>query len=96
MSKRNHPSRSPGKNCRCRNARADSLLNRTGDVGENIIRVGADEPNRAHDDNQDYGQHHGILCNILAFFLTPQSPKMVHMFRPPKKQQAFETLFPRK
>src|ERR1700683_2194164 len=72
----------PGDNCLCRAARADPLLNRTGDVGENVIRIRADEPNRAHDDYENHGQHHGVFRNILPIFLAPQPPKMIHTFPP--------------
>src|SRR5580658_10150248 len=48
---------------------ADPLLNRTGDVGENIVCVRSDQPNGANDDYKDDGQHHGVFCNILSFFV---------------------------
>jgi|HubBroStandDraft_4_1064222.scaffolds.fasta_scaffold93726_2 hypothetical protein len=80
MSEHNHPSHHQGKIVSLMLRCADPLLDRTGDVGENIIRVGADEPNRAHDDHKDHGQHYGILSNVLSFLLAPQSPKMIHSF----------------
>jgi hypothetical protein len=58
--------------------RADSLLNRTGNIGEHIIRVRADQSNGAYDDYENYGQHYGVFGYILSFVLAPQSPKMMH------------------
>jgi hypothetical protein len=66
---------------------ADALLNRTSDVGENVVGVRADQPNCAHDDYEDYGQHHRIFGYILSAFLAPQSlatqsKEMIHGSRP--------------
>src|SRR5580704_14287274 len=51
---------------------AASLLNGTGHVREDVVRVGADEANRSHDDYENDGQHHGILGDVLAFFVSPE------------------------
>jgi hypothetical protein len=90
MSKRNHLRHQQGRIAAVVLRRADdSLLNRTGNVGEYIISVGADEPNRAHDDYQNHGQHHGVLRDILTFFVAPQSPNVIHNLPPSSGKQPF-------
>jgi len=41
----------------------------TGDAGKDIIRVTADQSNRADDDHQNHRQHNRVLGYVLAFFL---------------------------
>src|SRR5580704_1869356 len=52
---------------------ADSrLLDGAADVREHVVGVRADEPDRTHHDHQNYGQHHGILSDILTTLIVPQ------------------------
>ena len=44
-----------------------SRLKRTRSAGEGVVRIRADEPNRADYQYQDDGQHHCILGNVLPF-----------------------------
>ncbi len=47
------------------------LLNRTGNVGKDVVGVRSDELNRAHYDDQDNGQHHCVFGDILTLVITP-------------------------
>jgi len=48
------------------------LLYRTGNVRENIVRVRADQLDRAHHDHKDHRQHHSIFGDILPRFISPE------------------------
>jgi hypothetical protein len=61
----------------------DSLLprDRTGNVGENVVGIRADQANCAYNDHKDNREHHSVFRNILSFVLAPQSQKMLHVPR---------------
>ena len=48
------------------------LLDGAANVREYIVGVRANESDRAHDDYQNYSQHHRILGDILATFILPK------------------------
>lgn len=48
------------------------LLDGAGHVRENVVGVGADEADRANDDHENDGQHHGVLGDVLALFVSPE------------------------
>ena len=45
------------------------LLDCAADLGEHIAGVPPDQPDRAYDDNENDSQHHGILSDVLSFFI---------------------------
>src|SRR5881397_2277398 len=49
-----------------------SLLNRTRDCREHIIRIRPDEPDCANDKDKNHRQHHRILGNVLSLFVVAQ------------------------
>jgi hypothetical protein len=51
---------------------AANLLDGAGHVREDVVRVGADQPDRPHDDHENDGQHHGVLGDVLALFVSPK------------------------
>ncbi len=51
------------------------LRERTSCCGKRIIRISADQLERANYDHQNYGQHHGIFGDVLTFFLRPELAK---------------------
>src|SRR5712691_6253240 len=59
-------------------AESDCLLNRAGHVGENVVRIRPNQPDRAYHDYEDDGQHYRIFRYVLSFFLAPKSPEMIH------------------
>src|SRR3984893_11113751 len=61
--------------------RQQDLLNRTGDLGKSIVRVGANQPYRTHHDHQNHGEHHGVFGDILPFFVTTKPPQKFHTLR---------------
>src|SRR6266851_1024584 len=67
-------------------AESDCLLNRAGHVGENVVRIRPNQPDRAYHDYEDDGQHHRIFRYVLSFFLAPKSPEMIHF--PPLLRQS--------
>jgi hypothetical protein len=42
------------------------LLDGTGYVREDVIGIRTDQPDRAHDDDQNNGQHDGVFGDILT------------------------------
>src|ERR1700704_2949306 len=58
--------------------RQQALVNRTGDLGKYIVRVGANEPHCTYHNHQNHGEHHGILSDILASIFTTKSPQVFH------------------
>jgi hypothetical protein len=40
--------------------------------GESVIGIRANETNRANDQDQDHGEHHRILGNVLASIVRPE------------------------
>ena len=57
------------------------LLDRTCYGGEGIIRVAADQTNRADNEHQDYSQHHRVFRDVLAHFVVPQfRGEVIHSF----------------
>jgi hypothetical protein len=62
--------------CFCRLAdRFASLLDRTRDCRERIVGVTANQPDRTDHDDQDDGEHDGILSDILSLVPYPQLPE---------------------
>jgi hypothetical protein len=55
-----------------RAAAGELLTDRAADRREDVVRVGTDQPDRAHDDHQNDRQHDGILGNILTAFIAPE------------------------
>src|ERR1700722_17200117 len=51
---------------------ADGLLNGTGDTGENVVGVGADQANSSNYNDQNHGQHNRILGDVLSALILPQ------------------------
>jgi hypothetical protein len=51
--------------------RQPQLLNRTGGIREDVVRVRADQPDRPHYQDQNHGQHHGIFSDVLPFISRP-------------------------
>jgi hypothetical protein len=47
------------------NTGPQALLDRTGDVGKHSIRVGADQAQRTHHDDENDRYHNGILGYVL-------------------------------
>jgi hypothetical protein len=60
---------SPLLSCKTRDC---SLLNRAADLGEYVIRIRPDEPDRAHDDHQNHSQHDCVFRNVLATLIVPK------------------------
>ena len=48
------------------------LLKRAGRIRKCIIGVGTNQPNRANNEDQNDGQHHGVLGDVLTFVFIPQ------------------------
>jgi hypothetical protein len=48
------------------------LLDRTADVRENIIGIGADEADGTDYDDEDDREHDGILGYVLTLFVVPE------------------------
>ena len=57
---------------------ARGLLNRTGDVGEDVVGVRADQSYRSHDQNQNHRQHDGVLGDVLSLVFGPNSLNQLH------------------
>lgn len=57
------------------------LIDRTCDLRENIVRVGADQLQRAHHNNQNNREHDSVFCDVLALVPSPEVvPKICHEF----------------
>lgn len=48
------------------------LLNGASCLREHRIGVGADQPDRADDDDKDDRQHDSVLSDVLAFIVQPE------------------------
>ena len=48
------------------------LLNCAANLRENIVGIGADEPYRPHDDDQNHRQHHSVFGDVLTPLIVPQ------------------------
>lgn len=48
------------------------LLNRAADLGKYVVGIRSDEPDRAHDNNQNHSQHNGVFCDVLATLIVPK------------------------
>ena len=48
------------------------LLNRAADLRKDIVRVRSAQPDRAHDDDENDGQHDGVFRDVLALFIIPE------------------------
>src|SRR5207249_10575855 len=59
------------------------LLNRTRHRREDVIRIRADEPNGAHDQDENHRQHHRILGNVLSLIVEETLPRSVNHVPPP-------------
>src|SRR5215472_15775692 len=51
------------------------LLHGTGDVGEHVIRVGANQANGTNNNNENNRQHDRILGNVLSLLFAPKSAR---------------------
>jgi hypothetical protein len=58
----------------CEGFRSRVLLNRAADLGKYVVRIGADQPDRAHDNHQNHSQHHCIFRNVLTLVIVPKLP----------------------
>ncbi len=45
------------------------LLNCASDLREHVACIGSDQPDRADDNYENDSQHHGILSDVLSFFV---------------------------
>src|SRR6266852_8277591 len=88
------PSRTgKGEWCALRGFTQDLELNRqrlltdgAADVGEYVVGVRTNEPDRAHHDHQNHSQHHRILGDILTTVIVPKFLQYVcHRLRLLKK-----------
>jgi hypothetical protein len=50
----------------------DRLLNRASNLRKDIIRVRSNQPDRAHDNDENDGQHDGVFRDVLALFIIPE------------------------
>jgi len=50
----------------------DFLLNRAGDVGKNVGRVGANKLHRPYDNDENHREHDGILRDVLTLLVAPK------------------------
>jgi hypothetical protein len=41
-------------------------------LGKYVVGVGADEPDGAHNDYQNHGQHHCVFRNVLTMLIVPE------------------------
>ena len=48
------------------------LLNTARHGREHVVGIRSDQPNRAHDDNQNHGQHDRVFRNILSLLISQQ------------------------
>ncbi len=48
------------------------LLNCAADLGKHVIGIGADEPDRAHDNYKNHSQHHCVFRNVLTTLIIPK------------------------
>jgi hypothetical protein len=39
---------------------------------KDIVRVGSNQPDRAHDNDENDGQHHGVFRDVLALLIIPE------------------------
>jgi hypothetical protein len=49
----------------------ERLLNRASNLRKDIVRVRSDQPDRAHDNDENDGQHDGVFRDVLALFIIP-------------------------
>jgi hypothetical protein len=56
-----------------RGLRASVLLQTAGNAGKRIVRVSADQTDCADDYDENYGKHHSVFGNILAFIVRPNA-----------------------
>lgn len=49
-----------------------SLLDGAANLGKDVVGIGSDEPDRAHDNHKNNRQHHGIFRDILAMLIVPE------------------------
>ena len=50
----------------------DRLLNRASYLRKDVVRVRSDEADRAHDNDENDGQHDGVFRDVLALFIIPE------------------------
>ena len=64
--------------------RTKSLLtDSAGSSREGVVRITADQPNGSDNQNENHGQHHGILGDILTFFVGPECTTKLKHTPPP-------------
>jgi hypothetical protein len=64
-------------------ARNLNLLDGTSHRREDIVGISAHKTNRTNHDDQNYCQHHRVLCDVLAFLIEPDCSKTFSMFNLP-------------
>ena len=47
------------------------LLDAAANLGEYVVGIRPDEPDGAHDNHQDYGQHNGVFGDVLSSVIGP-------------------------
>jgi len=60
------------------------LLKRAAYLGEDIVCVRPDQPDGAHHDDQDHGEHHGVLGYVLTVLFDPKMAQILLHFQSPK------------
>jgi hypothetical protein len=50
----------------------DCLLNRAAYLRKDIVRVRSNQADRAHDNDENDGQHDGVFRDVLALFIIPE------------------------
>ena len=50
----------------------EQLLDRATDLRKYVIRIRPDQANRAHDNNKNYRQHHGVFRYVLTAIVIPK------------------------
>ena len=52
--------------------RVRRLLNRAANLRKDIVRVRPDQTDRSHDNDQNDGQHHRVLGDVLTLLVIPE------------------------
>jgi hypothetical protein len=53
-------------------SRERRLLNGATNLRKHVVRVRTDEPDRAHDNDQNHSQHHCVFRNVLSTLIVPE------------------------
>ena len=76
---RKKAARSPSNSPNDSEAGRNRLLNRTGDGGEYVIRVRANQTDRADYDYKDHREHHSVLCDVLTAIVSEDVQQATHL-----------------